>query len=57
MNEKEVRQKIKEVEKEIEKNKVTMATAESFLRLIDVHKSLWEFLYFKLNQEENYLKK
>lgn len=52
-----IRKKIKEAEDEIEKNKITLATADSYLRLIDIHKSLWEILYFKLNQEESYLLK
>lgn len=52
-----IKQKIKECEAEMEKNKITLATADSYLHLIDIHKSLFELLYFKLNQEEGYLLK
>jgi len=57
IQEKDIRKKIEEVEEELKKIKITLVTTEAYRELIGIHKELWELLYFKLNQEENYLLK
>ncbi len=52
-----IKEKIKETVEALEKTEIGIATAEAYSSLIEIHGSLWSLLYFKLNQEENYLKK
>jgi hypothetical protein len=57
MNETQIRDKIKEVEKELVKVKISLAVAGDYFRLVELHRALWDLLYFKVNQEENCLLK
>ncbi len=50
-----IRKKIKECENELEKNKITLATADSYTKLLELHTELWKLLYFKVHQEESFL--
>jgi len=56
MNEGEIREKIKEVEEKL-KEKVTLLNYDYYDKLIDIHKKLWDLLYFKVNQEKTFLLK
>ena len=56
MNEEEIKKQIKEVEEKL-KETVTMLNYDYFDKLLDIHKKLWEMLYFKLNLEKTYLLK
>lgn len=51
---------IKQLEKEIEEKlevDVALLNYDYYDKLLDIHKKLWDLLYFKLNQEENFLVK
>lgn len=52
-----IKKKIQETEQELEKNKITLATANEYEKLLEIYHELWELLYFKLHQEESYLLK
>ena len=56
MNEKEIKEKIKEVEEQLEQE-VNILNCDSYDKLLDVHKKLWDLLYFKINQEGTFLLK
>ena len=53
----ELKKKINEVEKEIIKTEVNMVTAEYIHHLLLTHDELLDLLYFKVNQEKDWLKK
>ncbi len=55
MKEKEIREKIEEVELQLKVVKISMVNYDYYDKLLDIHKKLWDLLYFKLNQEENFL--
>ena len=50
-----IKEKIKETERELQKSKINIATADCYARLIEIHKALYDLLYFKVNQEETFL--
>jgi len=50
-----IKQKIQETEKQLEESKINLATANEYLRLLEIHSELWKLLYFKTHQEESYL--
>ena len=52
----EIRKKIKEVEEKL-KMDLTMLNYDYYDKLLDIHKKLWDLLYFKINQEKNFLVK
>ena len=55
MNNNQIKQKIKEVENQLEIIRVDMVTADYYEKLLHLHVGLWKLLYFKTNQEEKYL--
>lgn len=55
MKEDQIKKKIEEIEKQIELCQINMVNAEYFDKLLEIHKKLWDFLYFKLNLEKTYL--
>lgn len=55
MNQQQIKEKIKEIEKEIEMTEVNPTNYDYYDNLLDIHKKLWDFLYFKKNQEETFL--
>lgn len=57
MEEKEIKQRINEVEEKLKVVELTLANYDFYDRLLDIHKKLWDLLYFKKNQEENFLLK
>ncbi len=56
MNEKEIRDKIKEIEERL-KIDINATNYEYYHTLLMIHTRLWDLLYFKTNQEENFLVK
>lgn len=55
MKEEQIKQRIIEVEEKLEKLELTLANYDYYDKLLDIHKKLWELLYFKKNQEGTYL--
>ncbi len=56
MNEKEIEEKINEVEKQLGE-KLTILNYDYYDKLLEIHKKLWDLLYFKINQQETFLLK
>ncbi len=56
MKEEEIKKKIEEVEEKL-KEDVTLLNYDYYDKLLDIHKKLWEMLYFKVNLEKTYLLK
>lgn len=56
MNEQEIRKQIKNVEEKL-KVDVALLNYDYYDKLLDIHKKLWDLLYFKLNQEKTFLVK
>jgi len=57
MNEKQIKERIEQIESIIEKTEVTILNYDFVIRLMELHHLLWDFLYFKVNQEKDFLKK
>lgn len=57
MNEKEIKNRIMEVEQQLKTLKISMINYDYYDKLLDIHKKLWDYLYFKLNQEKTFLLK
>jgi len=57
MNEEQIKSKIEEVEKQLANVVISMLNFEYYDKLLDIRHKLTDFLYFKVNQEENFLKK
>jgi len=57
MNEKEIREKIKETEEQLKVNRINLITANDYAKLLEIHNNLWNLLYFKVNSEEHFLDK
>ena len=57
MNEKEIREKIKKVEEQLKALEISVINFDYYNKLLDIHKKLWDLLYFKLNQEKTFLLK
>ena len=55
--EKELRKKIEEVEGIILNTKINYSNHDYIDKCLDILRKLWEQLYFKVNQEKNYLLK
>ena len=56
MNEEEIKAQIKEVEEKL-KETVTVLNYDYFDRILDIHRKLWDLLYFKVNSEKTFLLK
>ena len=56
MNEQEIRDQIKDVEEKL-KADIILLNYDYYDKLLDIHKKLWDLLYFKLNQEKTFLVK
>lgn len=52
---KEIKKKIKEVEKQLIDTEINMASVEYYDKLLIIFHNLWDLLYFKLNQEKDFL--
>jgi hypothetical protein len=50
-----IKEKIKECEKQIEKNTINITTANEYMKLLEIRTELYNYLYFKLHQEETFL--
>jgi len=50
-----IQQKIKEVEALLIKTKINPTTADYYHKLLEIADKLKDFLYFKVNQEKNWL--
>ncbi len=55
MNEEEIKQKIQEVEEQLEITKVNMVSIDYYDKLLQIHDGLWALLYFKTNLEKDFL--
>ena len=51
----QIKQKIKEVEHQLEITEVNMVSVEYYKELLIIYHELWELLYFKLHLEKTYL--
>ncbi len=56
MDEKIIREKLKEVEKLLEV-KINLVNYDFYCKLLDIHHKLWNLLYFEKNEKENFLVK
>ncbi len=57
MNEKEIRNKIKKIEEQLAAIDITLINYDYYDKLLDIHRKLWDLLYFKLNEEKTFLLK
>lgn len=55
MNLNKIKQKIKDVEEQLENTKIDMVTSEYYRNLLKIHSDLYDFLYFKIHNEKTYL--
>ena len=55
MNEEQLKQKIKEVERQLEISEINMVTIDYYDKLLQILHALWDLLYFKTNQEKTFL--
>jgi len=56
MNEEEIKNKIEEIREKL-KVEVTCVNYDYYDKLLDIERKLWDLLYFKTNQEKNWLVK
>lgn len=54
MDKEEILRKIKEIEISL-KQTTTIINYDFHDKLLDMHKKLWDLLYFKINQEKTFL--
>lgn len=52
-----IEKQIKKIEKLIVETEITLLNYDFIDKLLDMHRKLWDLLYFKLNQEKDFLKK
>lgn len=57
MEEENIKKRIIEVEKKLETLELTLVNYDFYDKLLDIHKKLWDLLYFKKNQEQTFLLK
>ncbi len=57
MNEKDIREKLKKIEEKLVSLDITLINYDYYDKLLEIHKKLWDLLYFKLNQEKTFLLK
>lgn len=55
MDEKIIKQKIKEIEEQLESQEINMVSIDYYEKLLIVHARLWDYLDFKKNSEATYL--
>lgn len=53
----EIKRQIKKIEKLIVETEITLLNYDFIDKLLDIHQKLWGLLYFKLNEEKDFLRK